>query len=208
LPIIERTPQACFDRFRGLLAKLVASTIAKSPVVRCTVQAPQVAMISFVQGEDLVSAPIRTSHGTLRFHFGQLVEAVALKGADAGKYQLRTLEYRYRIQEAEGPRAPALVRWEYTRADPSVAGHPRHHIHLLCRLPVAGAETIDLDKKHLSTGWVTIEEVIRFIIHELGHKPPCGARWPKVLADSEGRFFGELSSKGCPHAVNGRCSRE
>jgi hypothetical protein len=163
-------------------------------------------MISFVQGEDPISVPIETKKlGTLRFFFGQTVEAMKIKdGKNMGSYKLRTLEYRYRIQEEEGPRALALVRWEYKRVGPSLAGHPRHHLHVSCTLSFGkDAACLDLKKVHLSTGWVTIEEVIRFIINELQHRPPCGDRWPAVIHKSETLFFDELSGKGCPNLGRG-----
>lgn len=50
---------------------------------------------------------------------------------------------------------------------------------------------IDLNKAHLPTGWVTIEEVIRFLIVALGVDPPCGQEWPKKLAESQRAFYPE-----------------
>lgn len=73
-------------------------------------------------------------------------------------------------------------------------GPPRHHVQLPAYLPAAGGR-IDLDKVHLPTGWVTIEEVIRFLIVELGLKPPGGGGWPDVLATSERAFYEEFTSK-------------
>ncbi len=47
----------------------------------------------------------------------------------------------------------------------------------------------------MPTGWVTIEEVIRFLIVDLELKPPCGDDWPSTLAESERAFFEEFASK-------------
>jgi hypothetical protein len=33
------------------------------------------------------------------------------------------------------------------------------------------------------------------MIVDLGVKPPCGSRWPEVLAASERKFFEEFTSK-------------
>jgi hypothetical protein len=52
-----------------------------------------------------------------------------------------------------------------------------------------------LDDVHLPSGWVTMEEVIRFLIVELGMKPPCGASWPAVLEESEAAFYEKFTSK-------------
>ena len=42
---------------------------------------------------------------------------------------------------------------------------------------------------------MTMEEVIRFLIIELGVKPPCGDDWPSVLATSERAFFEQFTGK-------------
>jgi hypothetical protein len=43
---------------------------------------------------------------------------------------------------------------------------------------------------------VTIEEVIRFLIVDLGISPPCGAdAWARLLEESERRFFEDFTGK-------------
>jgi hypothetical protein len=63
--------------------------------------------------------------------------------------------------------------------------------------PGSNSETrpLDLNRAHVPTGWVTIEEIIRFMIVDLGVKPPCRSRWPEVLVASERKFFEEFTSK-------------
>jgi hypothetical protein len=46
---------------------------------------------------------------------------------------------------------------------------------------------MDFDKLHLPTGWVTIEEVIRFLIAEVGVKPKAN-NWDEELIKSEELF--------------------
>jgi hypothetical protein len=41
-----------------------------------------------------------------------------------------------------------------------------------------------------------MEEVFRFLVHELGVTPPCGERWPEVLRKSEGAFYQSFTDKG------------
>ena len=62
------------------------------------------------------------------------------------------------------------------------------------RLAIGDGE-LDLDKAHLPTGWVTIEEVIRFLIFDLGMQPPCGDSWPDLLEKSERKFFEDFTGK-------------
>ncbi len=199
MPIIENTQRECFERFRKVLAGLLASTIHKTCPVLCIVGG-EVAGIGFQRGSEHVAVPLETDRFEgLSFFVLQTVGAFKIDGGPyKKKYQLKTLHYSYRIEEEQEP----LVRWEYKTVDPAVDGPPRHHVHLDHKN--ARKEMLDFDKLHIPA-WVTIEEVVRFAIHELGHRPPCGDRWPKVLAESEQNFYEKLSSKGCPRAHRGEC---
>jgi hypothetical protein len=59
-----------------------------------------------------------------------------------------------------------------------------------------GKESLDIEKFHLPTGWVLMEDVLRFLISELEVNPPCGDSWPEVLEESRALFFTEFSVKG------------
>ena len=51
---------------------------------------------------------------------------------------------------------------------------------------------------------MTIEEVIRFLIVDLGMPPLCGDEWPELLAESERKFFDEFTGKRYrPRGVEG-----
>ncbi len=62
---------------------------------------------------------------------------------------------------------------------------------------------LDLDKAHVPTGWVTIEEVIRFLIVDLGVEPPCGSDWVQCVTKSETRFYQEFTGKFDDFAAEG-----
>jgi hypothetical protein len=85
------------------------------------------------------------------------------------------------------------LRWEYDRSTPNDR-HPRHHAQMRADVTI-GTGALDLDRAHLPTGWVTLEEVIRFLIVELEIDPPCGDKWPEELAESERRFYGDFTGK-------------
>ena len=57
---------------------------------------------------------------------------------------------------------------------------------------------MDLNRLHLPTGWITIEEVLRFLIEDLGMKPPCGDSWARRLAESERAFYERFVSRRYP----------
>jgi hypothetical protein len=51
-----------------------------------------------------------------------------------------------------------------------------------------------MNRAHAPSGWVTIEELLRFLIVDLG-VVPVTRNWPQVIADSEKRFYEEFTSK-------------
>jgi hypothetical protein len=50
-----------------------------------------------------------------------------------------------------------------------------------------GPATVSLNSLHLPTGYVTLEDVIRFCIHDLG-MPPLSADWDETLIQSYREF--------------------
>jgi len=190
--ISERTPSACFERFRSHVAELTASFFPSAHVgilsldrgvgnPRCT--------LCFVQG-DPSAIPIETKFGRLFFYVGQLLEA---KREETRQYSLRTVRYWYRIQESEDRRAHALIRWEMTEKSPKEKNPPRCHLQIQACVRAAGGEA-DLNKLHVPTGWVSVEEVFRFLVSELQVKPACGDDWPSKLWESEAKFYRDFAS--------------
>jgi hypothetical protein len=53
------------------------------------------------------------------------------------------------------------------------------------------AHRLPLNAWHLPTGWIAIEEVIRFCIVDLGVRPKAG--WQAVLAESHEKFTRDFS---------------
>jgi hypothetical protein len=145
--------------------------------------------LGFREGQAPRTVPLETRYGCLYFYAGQALEAVR----DGRRYRLTTRKYSYRLQEDESFSSQAVLRWEYDR-ETEIDRHARHHAHISAAVPL-GELALNLDKAHLPTGWVTIEEVIRFLIVELEHKPPCGDAWPEKLAESERRFYEEFTGK-------------
>jgi len=79
------------------------------------------------------------------------------------------------------------VRFEYVSQDldPS-ARWCRHHVQFHRDYhSVRGG--FSPSKFHIPTGWVTIEEVIRFLITDLG-VPPLIDKWDEELRESEKQF--------------------
>lgn len=111
---------------------------------------------------------------------------------DNGRWRLYTLEYNYHLLEQPSPDSRWIIRWEYKSHSRLRNEHPRHHVHLDVKLPTPVGE-LNLDHLHLSTGWVTLEEVIRFLIAEVGVKPKT-KNWDDELLESE-KFFREWTGR-------------
>jgi hypothetical protein len=191
MPIIARTPAECFRRFENHVRKLVADTVTPThPLQRLFVTGETRMTLSFRQGSGGVAVPVKTQFGRLFFYLGQALEAVEEQD---GRFRLRTRQYWYRIQDSPDLKTKALLRWEYDTETPRDA-FCRHHAQVRQDLPL-GTKTLSLDKTHLPTGWVTMEEVIRFLIVELGVKPPCGDEWPRILETSERAFYEQFTGK-------------
>lgn len=187
MPIVERTPRDCFNVFVAHMRGLVASTItSRYPLAE--LPSGHRMTLSFRE-ERPIAVPIDTKYGRLHFYLGQSLEAVE----DPEGYRLRTRQYWYRIQMDADFRSRAALRWEYDSMT-SVDHHARHHAQLSTAVQL-GEARLDLNKAHLPTGWVTIEEIIRFLIVDLEMQPPCGSAWPNIVGESERRFYEDFTGK-------------
>lgn len=191
MPIIERTARRCFDVFLDHLRAVVAATVTdRYQIGEILGSKTKTRTIVCFREKEPIEVPIDTRFGRLYFYLGQALEAEEHPEG----YQLRTRQYWYRLQPTEGWGEQAAIRWEYDW-DTHRARHPRHHTQLHGELDLGPGAKLDLDKAHLPTGWVTFEEVIRFLIVDLEMKPPCGDKWPDLLEESERVFFEEFTGK-------------
>jgi hypothetical protein len=185
--ITGRTSAECVGTFKEHVGALVAATVTNTyPLLARTDRTNTI--LGFRQG-GVIAIPLETRFGRLYFYLSQSLEAVT----EADGFRLRTRQYWYRIQTDPSPKAQALVRWEYD-AETSKQRYARHHVQIRANLPVGEAD-LDLNKAHVPTGWVTMEEVIRFLIVDLGVAPPCGDSWPEKLHESEEKFYTDFTSK-------------
>lgn len=177
-PLHGTSPEEIFGTFRNHLNDLLHHTITEAPLVQL-ITADR-ASLEFRQGGDSVA--VKVGRGYYLF-LSQTLEAKKIK---AKEYRLRTLAYAYRI--GFGPRREDewFVRWEYNSREHIDALHPRHHCHLAAAAHCGGKE-FSLEKLHIASGWVTIEEVIRFLIYELKVRPKS-ADWDARLQASEELF--------------------
>ena len=189
MPITGRKRGECFRYFRKHLGDLVAATLTKTHQLHYDSK-DDLRTLCFREG-DQITIPLKTKeNGTLHFSLAQSLEEVREKG----KYVLMTRQYWYRVQKNPGLKEHAILRWEYDpkQHPPKDKSSCMHHLHL-------DAEFLGrhLNEIHVPTGWVLIEDVIRFLITELGVQPPCGSQnWPGLLHRSAKRFFREFCPRG------------
>jgi hypothetical protein len=193
MPIIERKPRNAFYRFRDHIRRVVDKTIETPGHVRLDVTyRGSTGTLEFVRGDGVATAvPLQTKYGELYLTLTQILEAVR-EGAAGRRYRLTTKGYAYRLLNRDDPTSDAVVRWEY---DPERAGDTwcRHHVQVAATVALGGG-SIDLNRAHSPTGWVTIEELLRFLIYEL-EVPSVTADWSAVCKQSERDFYEEFTSK-------------
>lgn len=98
--------------------------------------------------------------------------------------------YQYKLYAPDtfraGDEREALLRWEYVKQWPTANDQwCRHHLQGPVNLALGGG--VLLQHLHLPTGYVVIEDVIRFCINDLG-VPFLSAGWHQELEDSYKRF--------------------
>lgn len=190
MPIRANTAKECFDTFSRHIRWLISKTVTEQPPVIPLPTGSQRIQLSFRENQP-VAAPIAARYGRLYFYLAQLLEAVH---EEDGQHRLRTLQYWYRLQTEVSPQTQATIRWEYVRAAPR-NGYERHHVQVPATVPLSSEHSLDLNKIHMPTGWVTIESIIRFLIVDLGFNPPCGDEWPNILEKSEQYFYEHFTGK-------------
>ena len=186
MPIVEgRTPWEACRAFCDDLNRLLATTVTQTRLV--PVPYDHRIVVAFRrQGGRPAAARLSTRFGPMALYIGQRYEAVPV--AD-DRQRLITAEYRYTLTPGkldEATQRDPLLRWEYVRDVPDDATWCRHHLQGPVRLQIGKAK-LSLNDLHLPTGYVTIEEVLRFCIADLGVKP-LSRQWHRLLEESYQRF--------------------
>lgn len=191
MPIVETRPARAFNRFESHIQTLVHGVLPIPPHVRLALTTRgNLGTLEFVRGGGIAtSVPLATQFGELYLVLNQDLEAVR---EQKRRFRLRTKAYRYRLVDNAEPSAEAIVRWEYV-ADAPRDAWCRHHVQARGAVP-AGEGALNLDRAHIPTGWVLIEDVLRFVFHDL-HVEARTANWPTMLEESRQRFFEEFTGK-------------
>jgi hypothetical protein len=178
-----RSQGEVFARYLEDLNGLLRQTITDVPLVPEARRAG-VSRVSFTFGA-AGYAPIRTqAYGDLALFIGQVCDFTR-----AGRrHELHVLTYRYVVCD-DGPGKG--LRWDYVRAS---ADDPKrfcnHHLQGSSVIQL-GSGSFCMDALHLPTGYVPIEDVVRFCLNDLGARPR-NADWHERLVASASTFRAQL----------------
>jgi len=122
-------------------------------------------------------------------HFLYLVHRVCLRRKE--RY-LTTLEYRYVYQADANNPDSWIVRYEYEREPQAPYRYPVTHIHVNAT-PSAYSGQKPFPDLHLPTGRLTVEDLIRHLVHEQ-QIAPISPDWEAILERTE-QDFREIQRK-------------
>lgn len=183
MPIQDRSLGQTSRIFTDRLNHILNNTITQK---RLSVYLPDhanEAQINFRQRGSASFALLRTSYGEMEMDLRQLCDAVPDEASSL--LTLRTLSYRYAIRPVGA--AEPILRWEYVRFPPDeTSTWNRNHIQGPIPLGVqnrAGIEA-NLNDWHTPTGWIAIEDVLRFCITDLG-VTPLSDDWDQRLRERD-----------------------
>jgi hypothetical protein len=181
-----KTAKDCFDQFLSHLNALLQATLSKDAHLR--IQAlDEKGTLGWSDDKFL---PLSTQYGRLYFWLAQSLECSYEPDESANRrYRLSTREYWYRLQKTNALDGASLIRWEYMS--------PRHvkyrdkrwcwrHIQIDASKNLDGGK-MNFDRLHTPSGYVVIEDVIRFLINDLGVKPRS-KNWHDLLMESDKKF--------------------
>lgn len=175
-------------RFRDHLNSVLAKTLTQIPLSLMVFEGKSQAMLSFRRDGGPIGVLLKSGFGPVHLWVGQTCGVAEVAG---NKHRLYTARYRYTLTIGESDEP--LLRWEYEKKRPNVTAlWCRHHL----QGPIAfkvGDQTVALNDWHLPTGYVPLEEVIRFCIVDL-RVEPLFPDWDAVLNDSYQRFKNEFTA--------------
>jgi hypothetical protein len=169
------------DRLNGLLHRTITQHRLVTTQAGASSDVVPHIHLGFRQGGPVL-APLRSRFGQIGLYVGQIFRA---RAAGEEGPALIMVKYRYALYVGLDAETEPAVRWEFDRqpADPDARWSRRH---LQGPIPLTfGPVTVSLNTLHLPTGTVTLEDVIRFCIHDLG-VPPLSRNWHDILIQSAG----------------------
>lgn len=178
MPIEGKSLEAVSRQFCNQLNHLLSKTISQQRLV--TIRLKERLNIAFRRDGYAKPVKLRTRFGEMEFFVGLLCSADKIRERH---FKLYISEYRYTLGFANS--SEPIWRWEYHR---QWTGQDdrwcRHHVQ--GDIPISQIN-LSLNDLHLPSGYVTIEDIIRFCIVDLRAKP-LSPNWHDILEESYQNF--------------------
>ncbi len=171
------TLHAAFGDFVEHLNIVLHATITMHPLIHLPyAKGDQIRAFAFANPS---YAPLDTDG------FGKVCLYVGQECAMSDQGKLCTIRYRYGIGPVGKPKPK--MRWDYRRTWPEDKRWCRHHMQVREASIPLGIGQLDINDAHTPTGYVLIEDIIRFCVVELG--VPAEDGWHEALEDSRQWFL-------------------
>jgi hypothetical protein len=173
--------------WQAQLNTLLTHSVTQRPLVPAIGQHATSAHLAFRAAGRISPAPLRTTFGIVYLSIEHLCEPIPLSRASI-RLLVTSYKYTLRAQDDTEP----VIRWEYVSRviDPD-SRWCRHHVQ--GPLPVTiGRRTLPLNDLHLPTGPVSLAEVLRFCIVDLGVRP-LSDDWDARLQVSAEQASGQVT---------------
>jgi hypothetical protein len=183
VPLITRTPREAFHTFQDHLNRTLNKVLTDYRLEFTVKHAKQERTFLHFRNDEKQPRAVPLSRPPWHLYLGQQLRAMP----EGRGYALHTIQYAYRVQRTHLIQDEAEVRFEYvSREVEPDASYSRHHVQFH-RDARSASPDFSLSKLHIPTGRVTIENVIRFLITDLG-VPPLIETWDEELRKSEAQF--------------------
>ena len=178
-------PAKIIKEFRQHIATLLNSTVTDAPVSEVIMEKSPIQWRARISLGGKMGDPRAIPLRPAPWHLA-LSQQITVVRDRKGNWNLRMLQYNYRIQGGPDLASDWYFRFEYKSREVLDSWHPQSHLHLPVLLN-CGTKRMDLSRVHVPTGQVTLEEIIRFLIQELGVKARV-KDWDSALRISEEKF--------------------
>ncbi len=182
--LAARTPREALRVFQDYLNNVLNKVLTRYRL-EFLVSIPtrgELASLSFLDRRRVaIAVPLSASPWHL--YLGQDLKIIP----EGKSVSLRVVKYEYRIQRTPLLQDEAEVRFEYVSSEiEPLARWCRHHVQFHRAFQSVRSEFAP-NRLHIPTGGVSIEDVIRFLIVDLG-VPPLIDTWDDELRRSEEQF--------------------
>lgn len=191
MAIEGRTPREAADRFCSILNSLLSKTITKTPLK--VQHAPKgardpIEIIAFRDRKGMACWDRLASRVAGRRLRWFISHECGFQKLGSHRFQLETVKYTYHLalEDVDEP----FLRWEYVKSPGEGKTWCRHHVQGPVEV-VIGEQTFNLADFHLPTGFVTVEEIVQFCLHDLGVRA-ITKDWHPIVTSSYQQFASSL----------------